>query len=80
LADGRWRVADMVSGRDGVDVLTGVEQLQFADGFLALIEDAAPPAPLKDTGEALILPGAGEDPFFIAGVRLHDGWSDGWGG
>jgi len=36
LGDGRWRISDLVSGRDGSDTLAGIESVQFSDGLLTL--------------------------------------------
>lgn len=44
LGDGRWRIYDLVSGRDGSDTLTGIESVQFSDGLLALAPAPAGPS------------------------------------
>lgn len=54
LGGGAWRVTDAVAGRDGVDLLNGVEQIRFANGqVLTLGAAAAPEATAKDADWAL---------------------------
>lgn len=62
---GGWRVVDNVAGRDGTDLLYGVESVRFADGtVLVLGQQAAEPTfevmPLSPTDKELI-----EDPFVL---------------
>lgn len=72
LSQGTARVVDLVEGRDGTDVLAGVERLRFADKSLAL--DIAGPA-----GSVALMLGAVFGPDAVAnrdyvatGLRLLD--------
>lgn len=62
---GGWRVVDNVTGRDGTDLLYGVESVRFADGtVLVLGQQAAEPTfevmPLSPTDKELV-----DDPFVL---------------
>ena len=57
IIDGGFRVTDLISGRDGVDVLIGVEQLRFRNGETVLLDDLVSQS--KSQGEAQ-LPAASE--------------------
>ena len=50
--DGGWQVTDLTAGRDGVDLLYGVESVRFANGAVVSLDSfAAPPAAsAKDVG------------------------------
>lgn len=58
LGDGRIRIADRVAGRDGVDILVGVEQVRFSDEVVMDVPAPAAPAPLlaKALVEPQVLP------------------------
>lgn len=70
-ADGVYRVTDGVGGRDGVDLLTGVERVRFSDGSTVLLSDLAGPAsttPLSASAkgyDAEVLPGLSDDDFIV---------------
>jgi len=70
-ADGVYRVTDGVGGRDGVDLLTGVERVRFSDGSTVLLADLAGPAsstPLSASAkgyDAEVLPGLSDDDFIV---------------
>ena len=81
LASGGFRITDSVGGRDGVDTLTGVEQVRFSDGStLALTPALAPPVAAAPDAKASapVLPGPPDDAFElpadleIAGAPLLD--------
>ena len=40
LGNGYWRVTDAISGRDGVDLLVGIEEIRFGDGVTISIQSA----------------------------------------
>ncbi|NWG26851.1 MAG: cadherin-like domain-containing protein, partial [Pseudorhodoplanes sp.] len=50
LPDGRLQIVDSVAGRDGTDILSGVERGQFSNGTMALEPDPTnqPPQPAAD--------------------------------
>ena len=69
---GGYRVTDAVAGRDGIDVLSGVETLRFSDGSTLALPASAPAAPAApEERPALpgdkapvgpeVLPGASDD-------------------
>lgn len=70
-ADGVYRVTDGVGGRDGVDLMTGIERVRFSDGSTVLLADLAGPAsstPLSASAkgyDAEILPGLSDDDFLV---------------
>lgn len=75
LADGRYRVTDLVGGRDGVDLLDGIAQVRFSNGYvvtlaLASIPMAGAPAPAKSAGP-LVLPGLDDDGFLPLAPESH---------
>jgi len=66
---GGYRVTDSVGGRDGIDLLSGVERVRFSDGTTALLSDLAAASPaaapaMKDE-DALVLPGLTDDDFIV---------------
>jgi VCBS repeat-containing protein len=75
--DGGWRVTDLTAGRDGVDLLYGIETLRFGDGqTLSLTAPAASTALLfvdKDAGAHL-------PPIQPASSGFTHGWpgDEGW--
>jgi len=89
LGGGQYRITDGVGGRDGIDLLNGVERVRFSDGSTALLTDlvssAAPLLAEKDDGGPLVLPSLEDDGFLLskdAGPQvLPGGGSDvfGWG-
>ena len=72
--DGGWRVTDLTAGRDGVDLLYGVESVRFSNGAVVSLASLAstPASEIKDTGPQ-VLPGADDilqvetAPLFPAG-------------
>jgi len=71
LGGGGYRITDLVGGRDGIDVTSGVERIQFSGGpsvtLASLIVPVAPLAPVDKTGgEAQVLPGLSDDGFLLA--------------
>jgi VCBS repeat-containing protein len=40
--NGSWTVRDLVAGRDGIDTVTSVERLRFADGTIYLVANRGP--------------------------------------
>jgi len=66
---GGYRVTDAVTGRDGSDLLTGVETLRFSDGSTVALPASAPVAPQglpeiegdKASADPQVLPGASDD-------------------
>jgi Ca2+-binding RTX toxin-like protein len=83
---GSYRVTDSVGGRDGTDLLIGVERVRFSDGTTALLSDlAAPAAPAATlsakSSDAQVLPSA-EDDAFVPVKAFDDalvlpGWDEG---
>ncbi|MBF9197510.1 calcium-binding protein [Microvirga terrestris] len=49
-ADGSFTIVDTLLGGDGVDELTGIEFIQFADSTLGLVAAPKPPSDLKLAG------------------------------
>lgn len=71
--DGGWRVTDLTAGRDGMDLLYGIESLRFADGTVLALSAAAPaPMSAKDAG-ALVLPEAEEPMLFTPAEPFQPG-------
>ena len=68
--DGGWQVTDLTAGRDGIDLLYGVESLRFANGAVVSLHSfaAAPAMSAKDTG-GQVLPGV-DDLLIIDPVDL----------
>lgn len=67
LGNGSYRVTDATAGRDGADLLAGVEQLRFSDGTVLSLSGAQP-APAMDAGtpgDAMVLPELSDDAFII---------------
>ena len=62
LGGGAYRITDTVSGRDGVDLLSGVEQVRFgsaaAVAITSLASAGAPLMSAKSAGDAQVLPTA----------------------
>jgi Ca2+-binding RTX toxin-like protein len=75
--DGGWRVTDQTAGRDGVDLLYGIETLRFGDGqTLSLTAPAAAASVLfvdKDAGPH-VLPADTTAPGFVHGWPGDEGW------
>ena len=69
LGGDRYRVTDNTAGRDGIDTLTGVEQLRFANGGVLTLSGAAPAPALtaKESVDAMVLPGLADDDFIVDG-------------
>lgn len=63
LGGGAWRVTDTVAGRDGVDVLNGVEQLRFANGQVLTLGAAAAPAAAAEGADWSLSPWDRDAPF-----------------
>lgn len=69
-AGGGYRITDSVGGRDGIDLLSGVESVRFADGTTVLLADLAAASPAsaatsaKDQ-DAFVLPGLSDDDFIL---------------
>lgn len=90
-SDGVYRVTDGVGGRDGVDLMSGVERIRFGDGSTVLLADlpgsaSSPPSSASERGhDGLILPGLSDDDFIVlnrAGgplIQPDDGLIDGIG-
>jgi Ca2+-binding RTX toxin-like protein len=72
--DGGWRVTDLTAGRDGVDLLYGVESLRFSNGAVVSLASLAPaPAPdLKEAGPQ-VLPGLDDAPAADPRLMFHHG-------
>jgi Ca2+-binding RTX toxin-like protein len=75
--DGGWRVTDRVEGRDGVDLMYGIENLRFGDGqTLSLTAPAASIAAaalMMDKTGLQVLPGDA-DPLAVAHrLQIHHG-------
>lgn len=66
LGLGQFRITDNVAGRDGVDILNGVEEVRYANGVTGILIPGGPSAPVlsdKDADAAQVLPGLGDDAF-----------------
>ncbi|KQW80824.1 peroxidase family protein [Brevundimonas sp. Root1279] len=72
LGGGAYRITDTVSGRDGIDLLTGVEQVRFgsaaAVAISTLVAAGAPLMSAKSADTALVLPAADQDAFLLGEV------------
>ena len=68
-ADGVYRITDGVGGRDGVDLVNGVERVRFSDGTTSLLSDlavsASPAGIAAKSYDAQILPGLSDDDFVL---------------
>ncbi|GAA0650737.1 beta strand repeat-containing protein [Brevundimonas lenta] len=64
LGGGQYRVTDTVGGRDGVDILNGVEQARFSDSTTALGGAGAPALTAKQTDMAQVMPLMDDDFLF----------------
>jgi Ca2+-binding RTX toxin-like protein len=68
LGGDSYRIVDTVSGRDGTDILTGVEQVQFGNGITAFLSPVSAPALSVDkTAGAQTLPALAGDDFLPIG-------------
>ncbi len=70
VADGDgFRITDGVGGRDGSDLLIGVERVWFSDGTTARLSDLAvatsEASPSMKSQDALVLPGLLDDDFIM---------------
>ena len=67
LGGGQFRITDTVGGRDGVDLLNGIEQVRFANGdVIDLVPGAAAPAVSgKGAAGPQVLPLPAEDDFLV---------------
>ncbi|HYC98083.1 Ig-like domain-containing protein [Brevundimonas sp.] len=75
--EGGWQVTDLTAGRDGVDLLYGVESLRFSNGAVVSLSSFAPSPLLSDKdGDVQVLPGL-EDVLVVEPAPL---FSDGHGG
>jgi predicted extracellular nuclease len=67
LGGGQYRITDTVGGRDGVDILTGMEEVSFSDGTTSLASIAGSPILTgKGFDDAQVLPGLSNDDFVLA--------------
>ncbi len=81
---GGYRVTDAVTGRDGSDLLSGVETLRFSDGSTMTLPSSAPVAPQvlpalagdKTATGPEILPGASDDKALQDGPQILPGLDD----
>ena len=65
LGAGQFRITDSVGGRDGVDILNGIEQVRFSNGdriVLSTIPETFPVLSEKDASPQ-VLPGLSDDDF-----------------
>ena len=72
LGGGQYRITDTVGGRDGVDILNGMEQARFTDSRIVLSTIQPAPFPAmsdKDAGPQ-VLPGLIDDPFVFKGADM----------
>lgn len=72
LGGGQYRVTDTVGGRDGTDMLNGMEQARFSDSRIVLgtiQPDVFPELSVKDAG-AQVLPGMMDDDFLFRDTDL----------
>ena len=86
--EGGWRVVDSVAGRDGTDVLQGIESVRFANGEVLVLSSLIPPAPaaapevmalLSDKtlfDDAFVLPALDDDALVLPGLAVDKGWAD----
>ena len=74
LGGGQFRVTDNVGGRDGIDILTGVESIRFSNGTTVALSSlvAAPSLSPKDQATAFVLPGLTDDDFLPTGKDFGD--------
>jgi Ca2+-binding RTX toxin-like protein len=66
LGLGQFRITDNVAGRDGVDLLSGVDEVRFANGVTGILIAGGVSTPVlsdKDAGEPQVLPGLSDDDF-----------------
>ncbi|MDP1912757.1 M10 family metallopeptidase C-terminal domain-containing protein [Brevundimonas sp.] len=83
---GGYRVTDAVTGRDGSDLLSGIETLRFSDGSTVALPAAAPAAPQvlpalaadKTVTGPEILPGTTGDKAGMDGPQTLSGIDDGF--
>ena len=83
---GGYRVTDAVGGRDGSDLLTGIETLRFSDGSTMTLPSSAPAAPQvlpamagdKPVAGPEVLPGASDDKAGHDGPQVLPGVEDGF--
>ena len=81
---GGYRVTDNVAGRDGSDLLSGVETLRFSDGSTVGLPASAPPAPQglpalagdKAAPGREVLPAASDDVAKDGGPQTLPGETD----
>lgn len=69
--EGGWRVTDLTAGRDGVDLMFGVESVRFSNGAVVSLETLAGAAAgsAKEAGPQ-VLPGLDDDLMIVDRVGL----------
>jgi len=67
LGGSQYRITDNVGGRDGIDLLNGIEEVRFSNGVTAILNGgvSAPVLFVKDAAGPLVLPGVTSDDFLI---------------
>ncbi|GAA0650730.1 beta strand repeat-containing protein [Brevundimonas lenta] len=80
LGGGQFRVTDSVGGRDGVDILNGIEQVRFLDVTSVLGGGAAPALTTKQVDGAQVLPAVDHPEVLPAVFDADDLATDGFDG
>ncbi|WP_439472442.1 beta strand repeat-containing protein [Brevundimonas sp.] len=80
LGGTQYRITDTVNGRDGVDILNGIEEVRFGNGITVILNGGvtAPALTDKEMGAAQILPAladetfGGDQPLVLPGLADED--------
>ena len=71
LGGGQYRVTDSVGGRNGVDILNGIERIEFASGESHALTAGMPVLSAKETGPQ-VLPTLADDDFLPIGKDVGE--------